>query len=250
MADKSTNKATVVSSADGAMVQNNLEILAECYNNRSNRVKGFITDLSQTLNLEQHEASHYGTFETKDGKLVTIRVSNHNASVSFFDENGEEDEISIVVSGHKNKGVLNDGKAHLVEYFYPKQSLERSQNKKLAKKAYSYEATKIELLAGTLVKPEGDDPNTNNSITAANLLNGVEKSYGGGKFFEDYNKIREQFVCEKGDAEGYTAFAALDNIFRANVASVIPETVSSLERFKIVQKTDKNVHGRVGKSKR
>lgn len=90
MADKSTNKATVISSADGAKVQNNLEKLAESYNNRSNRVKGFITDLSQALNLEQHEASHYGTFETKDGKLVTIRVSNHNARVSFFDENGEE----------------------------------------------------------------------------------------------------------------------------------------------------------------
>lgn len=90
MADKSTNKATVISSADGAKVQNNLEKLAENYNNRSNRVKGFITDLSQALNLEQHEASHYGTFETKDGKLVTICVSNHNARVSFFDENGEE----------------------------------------------------------------------------------------------------------------------------------------------------------------
>ena len=36
------------------------------------------------------------------------------------------------------------------------------------------------------------------SITAANLLNGVDKSYDGGKFFEDYNKIREQFIGEKG----------------------------------------------------
>ena len=132
MADKSTNKATAISSADGAKVQNNLEKLAESYNNRSNRVKGFITDLSQALNLEQHEASHYGTFETKDGKLVTIRVSNHNARVSFFDENGEEDGISIVISNHKNKGVLNDGNAHIVEYFYPKQSLQKSENKPLA----------------------------------------------------------------------------------------------------------------------
>lgn len=132
MADKSTNKATAISSADGAKVQNNLEKLAESYNNRSNRVKGFITDLSQALNLEQHEASHYGTFETKDGKLVTIRVSNHNARVSFFDENGEEDGISIVISNHKNKGVLNDGNAHIVEYFYPKQLLQKSENKPLA----------------------------------------------------------------------------------------------------------------------
>lgn len=132
IADESTNNATAISSADGAKVQNNLEILADNYEKRPNKTKGFITDLSQALNLEQHEASHYGTFETRNGKLVTIRVSNHNARVSFFDENGEEDGISIVISSHKNKGVLNDGKAHLVEYFYPKQSLERSGSKPLA----------------------------------------------------------------------------------------------------------------------
>ena len=89
-----------------------------------------------------------------------------------------------------------DGKVYRVKVTLK----EDTQNEKLAKKAYSYEATKIELLAGTLVKPEDDDPNTNNSITAANLLNGVEKSYDGGKFFEDYNKIREQFIGEKGAA--------------------------------------------------
>ncbi len=132
IADESTNNATAISSADGAKIQKNLETLAENYNNRSNRVKGFITDLSQTLNLEQHEASHYGTFETKDGKLVTIRVSNHNARVSLFDENGEDDGISIVISSHKNKGLLNDGDAHIVEYFYPKQSLERADSKPLS----------------------------------------------------------------------------------------------------------------------
>lgn len=132
IADESTNNATAISSADGAKVQNNLEILADNYEKRPNKTRGFITDLSQALNLEQHEASHYGTFETRNGKLVTIRVSNHNARVSFFDENGEENGISIVISSHKNKGVLNDGKAHLVDYFYPKQSIERSGSKPLA----------------------------------------------------------------------------------------------------------------------
>lgn len=132
IADESTNNATAISSADGAKVQNNLEILADNYEKRPNKTRGFITDLSQALNLEQHEASHYGTFETRNGNLVTIRVSNHNARVSFFDENGEENGISIVISSHKNKGVLNDGKAHLVEYFYPKQSIERSESKPLA----------------------------------------------------------------------------------------------------------------------
>jgi hypothetical protein len=35
---------------------------------------------------------------------------------------------------------------------------------------HSHEARKIELLAGTLGKPEDDAPSTNNSITAVNLL--------------------------------------------------------------------------------
>ena len=132
MADESTNKATAISSADGAKVQNNLEILADNYEKRPNKTKGFITDLSQVLNLEQHEASHYGTFETRNGKLVTIRVSNHNALVSFFDKNGENNGISIVISNHKNKGLLNDGNAHIIEFFYSKQSLQRADSKPLS----------------------------------------------------------------------------------------------------------------------
>ena len=106
-------------------------------------------------------------------------------------ENGINPDVTI----HRLYGAVRmDGKVYRVKVTLK----EDTQNEKLAKKAYSYEATKIELLAGTLVKPEDDDPNTNNSITAANLLKGVEKSYGGGKFFEDYNKIREQFIGEQG----------------------------------------------------
>lgn len=132
IADESTNNATAISSADGAKIQKNLESLAEGYSNHSNKSKGFITDLSQSLNLEQHEASHYGTFVTENGKTVTIRVSNHNARGSNFDRNGEIDGISIVISSHGNKGLNNDGNAHIVEFFYSKQSLERSEGKPLA----------------------------------------------------------------------------------------------------------------------
>ena len=107
--------------------------------------------------------------------------------------NGVNPNVTI----HRLYGAVRmDGKLYRVKVTLK----EDTQNEELAKKAYSYEATKIELLAGTLVKPEDDDPNTNNSITAAKLLNGVEKSYDGGKFFEDYNKIREQFIGEKGAA--------------------------------------------------
>ena len=138
IADESTNNATVVSSAAGAKVQNNLEILAEGYQKRPNKTKGFITDLSRSLGLKQHESSQYGTFVTGNGKTVTIRVSNHNARVSNFDRNGENDGISIVISSHKNKGLNNDGDAHVTEFFYPKRSLERAGSKPLSEVIRSF----------------------------------------------------------------------------------------------------------------
>ena len=132
IADESTNNATVVSSAAGAKIQKNFGALADSYKKRPNKARGFITDLSRSLDLEQHEASQYGAFVTENGKTVTIRVSNHNARVSNSDRNGEIDGISIVISSHGNKGLNNDGNAHIVEYFYSKQSLERSEGKPLA----------------------------------------------------------------------------------------------------------------------
>ena len=132
IADESTNNATVVSSAAGAKIQKKFGALADSYKKRPNKARGFITDLSRSLDLEQHEASQYGAFITENGKTVTIRVSNHNARVSNFDRNGEIDGISIVISSHGNKGLNNDGNAHIVEYFYSKQSLERSEGKPLA----------------------------------------------------------------------------------------------------------------------
>ena len=88
--------------------------------------------MSHALGLKQHESSQYGTFETPDGKRITIRVSNHNARVSNFDKNNESDGISIVISSHKNKGLHNDGNAHIIEYFYPKRALENAEGKPLA----------------------------------------------------------------------------------------------------------------------
>ena len=111
-------------------------------------------------------------------------------------ENGINPDVTI----HRLYGAVRmDGKVYRVKVTLKEDSA-RSRD---PKKAYSYEATKIELLAGQHGKDSETERfprNSNNSITAANLLNGVEKSYGGGKFFEDYNKIREQFIGEKGAA--------------------------------------------------
>lgn len=108
-----------------------------------------------------------------------------------------------------------------------KVTLKENTRTKETPKAYSYEATKIELLEGPLSQTESShnlEPNNSKSevsagqhgnvsgltstfprysdisITAAKLLYGVEKSYGGGKFFEEYNRIRKQFIGEKGAA--------------------------------------------------
>ena len=132
IAAEATNNATVISSADGAKIQNNLGTLATNYGKIANKTRGFITDLSHALGLKQHESSQYGTFETPDGKRITIRVSNHNARVSNFDKNNESEGISIVISSHKNKGLHNDGNAHIIEYFYPKRALENAEGKPLA----------------------------------------------------------------------------------------------------------------------
>ena len=133
--------------------------------------------------------------------------------------NGVNPNVTI----HRLYGAVRmDGKLYRV-----KVTLKENTRTKETPKAYSYEATKIELLEGSLSQTEGShnlEPSnsksevsagqhgnvsgltstfprySDKSITAANLLNGVDKSYDGGKFFEDYNKIREQFIGEKGAA--------------------------------------------------
>ena len=110
-------------------------------------------------------------------------------------KNGINPNVTI----HRLYGAVRmDGKVYRV-----KVTLKEDKTSKEPKVPHSYEATKIELFAGTLGNSDNSlSPNTNNSIiTAAKLLNGVEKSYGGGKFFEDYNRIRKQFIGEKGAAE-------------------------------------------------
>ena len=184
IADESTNNATVVSSADGAKVQKNLGILADSYKKRPNKAKGFITDLSRSLGLEQHEASQYGTFVTENGKSVTIRVSNHNARVSNFDRNGENDGISIVISSHKNKGLNNDGDAHVTEFFYSKQSLERADSKPLS-----------DIILSVSEALKNGEFNDTTGLAERQEVNGDDV-------------IRFQLIGEKGAAEDYTAFAS------------------------------------------
>ena len=145
---------------------------------------------------------------------------------------------------HRCYGAVNiDGKIYRVKITLK----EEARNKDLPHKAYSYEATKIELLAGTLVKPEGDNPNTNssqmepleaidaqaqghgshsnNSISGTNLLKKVEMSYDKGKklldesekmgiSIENQRKIADSVVNtanKLGGAEA-TVYSSLDDV--------------------------------------
>ncbi|MEE0903507.1 MAG: methyltransferase domain-containing protein, partial [Prevotellamassilia sp.] len=125
---------TVVSSADGAKVLNNLDKLVSDYEeNEKTHEKTFIGTVANALGAQRKGSkSEYATFETKNGRVVTIRLADHNATVSNFDRRGELDGISIVVSPKKSAGVTNDGEAHVVEYYYDAIKLRRADGKSLA----------------------------------------------------------------------------------------------------------------------
>ena len=125
--------STVVSSANGTKVLKDLDNTIEEYENRpSNRTKTFIGDVAKSLGATRKGSnSEYVSFETKQGKIVTIRLANHNAKVSNFDNNGELSGISIVLSNKGNQGIVNDGDAHIKEFYYPEIKLNRAEGKPL-----------------------------------------------------------------------------------------------------------------------
>lgn len=130
---KTPRSLTVVSSADGANVLKSIDALVSEFEKSAVQPKTFIGDVAKALGAERGgSASEYASFETKNGKIITIRLSNHNAKVSNFDANGETDGISIVVSPKKSEGMTNDGKAHVVEYYYDAIKLRRAEGKPLA----------------------------------------------------------------------------------------------------------------------
>lgn len=131
--DESSFKGTVISSIDGANILNNLDKAIADYQNVGDKgTKTFLGDLASALgSSDKDKSSQYATFETKNGQVVTIRVSNHNATVSNFDNAGESNGISIVISRKPNEGMTNDGDAHIVEFFYPDKALNKAEGKPL-----------------------------------------------------------------------------------------------------------------------
>lgn len=131
--DESSFKGTVISSIDGAKILRNLDNAIDDYQNVGDKgTKTFLGDLASALgSSDKDKSSQYATFETKNGQVVTIRVSNHNATISNFDNAGESNGISIVISRKPNEGITNDGDAHIVEFFYPDKALNKAEGKPL-----------------------------------------------------------------------------------------------------------------------
>ena len=124
---------TDISSADGAKLLKDIDNLAKSYEEKSNKPRTFLDDLAIVIGAkEEGTKSKYVTIKAKNGRVFTIRLANHNTTVRQFDHKGEAEGVSIVISGTVNKGIENDGKAHIVEFFYPERSLRRAEGKPLA----------------------------------------------------------------------------------------------------------------------
>ena len=134
---------TVVSSASSAKVINNLDNLAKFLENEpKTKEKTFLGALAKALDAKKHGSnSQYATFETKNGAIVTIRLANHNAATSTFDNHGEDNGISIVISAKENTGINNDGNAHVTEFYYDAIKLRKAEGKPLAEIVKSIKQT-------------------------------------------------------------------------------------------------------------
>ena len=124
-------KRVAASDVDGAKLVKNLEAIKQAYENRRNP-KGFITDISQALGLTQDAESHYSDFVLPNGRKVTLRISNHNAAVANFDNHGATDGVSIIITQYSNKGLKNNGVAHVAEIFLDKKDIKANNNSPLS----------------------------------------------------------------------------------------------------------------------
>ena len=127
------NKAADISTNDGAKILQKIETTKQKVENQSTKsIKNPVSFISDVLGLQQSSSSYYGTYKTKQGDIVTLRVSNHNATVSNFDNVGEQDGVSIVISNRPSNGITNDGNAHIIEYFYRKADILKAEGTPIA----------------------------------------------------------------------------------------------------------------------
>ena len=117
-------------------------------------------------------------------------------------ENGINENVTI----HRLYGAVDiDGKLYRV-----KVTIKEDRTNKDSKTTYSYEATKIELLAGQHEEAVTPSRNSNNSITGAKLLENIESAKEKGKKLLDYSQVvdenGEPLVVYHGSGDTITKF--------------------------------------------
>ena len=133
---------TVVSSADGAKILKDIDNLILEYKEKSSHSKTFIGDVARAIKAERDgSGSEYATFLTINDRIITIRISNHNATVVNFDYKGENEGISIVITNNPNKGINKGGNAHIIEFFYDSIKLRKLDGKPLVEILQSLKQT-------------------------------------------------------------------------------------------------------------
>lgn len=124
-------------------------------------------------------------------------------------ENGMNKDVLV----HRCYGAVSiDGKPYRVKITLK----EDPRDVSFPHVTHSYEATKIELLAGTWENQEGPSPNTNNSIPAANLLKNVGLSYNPSEKVLDASEKRTESIREQrvyhGSAADFDAFDTMNHL--------------------------------------
>ena len=184
-----------ISTADGAKIQKKLESYANKLEKVSNLRKNFLDELADNLGATSDGSkSKYATFITKSGDKVTIRLGNHNATVSSFDYKNENNGISIVVSKRENEGIKNNGNAHIVEAFYPEIALRKAYGKPLSDIVRSInEALNSGKYTDTTGLAEMEEVN-------ADEIKQHKVYHGSGSMFDAFDH------SHMGEGEGYQTF--------------------------------------------
>ena len=92
VSSKEEHQPTAISSADGAKIIENLESIANKFENISNRPNLFIGLVADALGAQRFgSSSRYATFETKNGKIITIRLD------FYWEKNETEKTTKIII---------------------------------------------------------------------------------------------------------------------------------------------------------
>ena len=228
------------------------EKIARTYNSEETGGKGDIRISNAAINKYLSQSA-VDKSDSKDVHLSVLKVlpevirESVDAEQHADFKKGEdgvrsaENGINPNVTIHRLYGAVRMGG----RLYRVKVTLKEDKTSKEPKVPHSYEATKIELFAGTLGNSDNSlSPNTNNSITAAKLLKGVEKSYGGGKFFEDYNKVREQFIGEQGAERADHAEEVTTRIDNLNVAREMEDAKKDAKAIKMATGWERGADGK------